>query len=157
MPWAMATPGAAASAKSRKPHADPAAADQAPSAPRATAPQMPSPPSQTLSASTRVAALAPVGVGGRDDVVEPAADDAGDDGVCRDVEHLPRLTSAGAHPAVGQPDRHDDAEQDAQGVAADRQRAEVEDPGGGARDRRRGSLGGCLDRGREAGRVAARR
>ena len=67
-------------------------------------------------------------------MVEPATDDAEQHAPGRDVEGLARFSAAGNEPATGQPHRQDDAEQDAQGVHPDRQRSEVEDPDGGARE-----------------------
>ena len=72
----------------------------APSAPSEMAPQMPRPPSQIFSGVDRVAALAPVGAGRGDDVVEPAADDAEQHRPGGDVEGLARLARRAA-PAGG--------------------------------------------------------
>ena len=93
----------------------------------------------------RVAALAQVGLGRGDDVVDPAADDAERHGPGRDVEDLTRLVprAATSRRPVSQTATTMPSE-DAQGVHPDRQRAEVEDPDGGAGDVTR-SLGGGLD------------
>ena len=58
-------------------------------------------------------------------MVEPAADDAEEDGPGADVERLPRLAAARHEAAAGEPDGDDDADEDAQRVHPDRQRPEV--------------------------------
>ena len=87
-----------------------------------------------LERGHRVAALAEVEVGVRGHVVETSADQACGDGPQRDVADLPGPAAA-RHPALlPHPHRGDDAEDDRQGVGADRERPEVPHPFGGARD-----------------------
>ena len=68
-------------------------------------------------------------------MVEPAPDDAERHSPDRDVGHGPGGTASIDPSASADPDRDEDPREDAQGVGADRQRAEVPDPLRGARDR----------------------
>jgi hypothetical protein len=78
-------------------------------------------------------------VGGH--VVEPAADEPERHRPDREVLDLPGPAAARGPPPLADPDRGDDAEDDRQRVAADRDRPEVPDPVGRARDGQGGELG----------------
>ena len=86
-------------------------------------------------------------VGG--DVVEPAADQAERHRPDREVLDLAGAAAAGRPAPLADPDRGDDAEDDRERVAADRERAEVPDAVGRARDGQGGDQavtalpGGC--------------
>ena len=108
-----------------QPHADAAERDGAPDAETAL---------PDVERGDRLPALAEVEPPVGDDVVEPAADQAERYGPDRDVAHLAGLAAAG-HPALlAEPDRDDDAQDDAQRVGTDGQRPEVPDALGGAGD-----------------------
>src|SRR5699024_8772413 len=90
-----------------------------------------------LQGVDRVPALPEVGLRGRDDVVQPAADDPEGDRPHRDVEHHPGLGPPVPQPPVTDPDREEDPREDAQGVCVDGERAELDDPDGRRREDRR--------------------
>src|SRR5215475_7276521 len=69
------------------------------------------------------------------DVVEPSADDAHDDGPERDVPDVVPIAAAGLPPARRNGERYEDAGHDAQRVCPDRDRSEVPDRARRAGDR----------------------
>ena len=134
MAWANATPGSGRVGEGQEADPGPPTAD--PRAERAERDGAPDAEAALpdLHGVERVAARAPVRAGRGDDVVQPTADDAEQHRPGSDVERLTGLSPARHQPAAGQPHGDHDADEDAQGVHPHRQRSEVEDPDGGARD-----------------------
>src|SRR5690606_9490165 len=87
-----------------------------------------------LQRSNRVAPLPEVPVPIRGDVVHAAADQTERDGPQCRVEHDPGATPAGDPARLSPPDGDDDAEDDPQGVRAQRERPELPHPLGRAGD-----------------------
>src|SRR5699024_7612837 len=96
----------------------------------------------------RIAAGAEVVRVMRDDGVDAGEDDRQRHRQRRDVEHLPVPDPALGQWPVGQPDRDDDADEDAQRLEEDRQRTELEARDARTRDRRRDGVdhGGRIER-----------
>ena len=75
----------------------------------------------------RMPAVTEVGRRAGDQVVEPAADDPERHRPQRHVQHLTRLPTAICQASLGDPDRRDDARQDAHGVRPEGERADEPD------------------------------
>src|SRR3954452_22155819 len=76
----------------------------------------------------RVATVAEVRIRRRDDVVEPAADDAKRNGPDRDIHHRAAGSTTGAPASFPDPDRQRDSDDHRQRVAPDGEDAQVPDP-----------------------------